>query len=64
MIKYNLTCENNHNFESWFSDSNEYEKLNKKHLLECIFCNSKKVKKSIMSPNLSGLKKKKIFKII
>ena len=30
MIKYNLKCENNHEFESWFSDSNEFEKLNKK----------------------------------
>ena len=59
MIKYKIKSENKNNFESWFSDSNEYEKLNKKHLLECIFCNSKKVKKSIMSPNLSGLKKKK-----
>ena len=27
MIKYNLRCENKHEFESWFSDSNEFEKL-------------------------------------
>ena len=30
MIKYNLKCDNDHEFESWFSDSNEFEKLNKK----------------------------------
>ena len=42
-----------HEFESWFSDSNEFEKLNKKKLLECIFCNSKKISKSIMSPMIS-----------
>ena len=30
MIKYNLKCNNNHEFESWFSDSEEFEKLNKK----------------------------------
>ena len=53
MIKYNLKCHNNHEFESWFSDSNEFEKLNKKKLLECIFCNSKKISKSIMSPMIS-----------
>ena len=50
MIKYNLKCQNNHEFESWFSDSDEFEKLEKKKLLECIYCSSKKIKKSIMAP--------------
>ena len=58
MIKYNLKCENKHEFESWFSDSNEYEKLKKKKLLDCIYCNSKKINKSIMSPMVSGIKEK------
>ena len=53
MIKYNLKCNNNHEFESWFSDSIEFEKLKKKDLLECIFCSSKKISKSIMSPMIS-----------
>ena len=52
MIKYNLKCKNNHEFESWFSNSSEYEKLKKKKLLECIFCKSKEVEKSIMSPRI------------
>tara|TARA_B110000444_G_scaffold246820_1_gene268760 strand:+ start:653 stop:1075 length:423 start_codon:yes stop_codon:yes gene_type:complete len=56
VIKYNLKCENNHDFESWFSDSAEFEKLKKKELLECIYCSSKKVKKSIMSPMISNAK--------
>tara|TARA_B100001564_G_C20368418_1_gene546737 strand:- start:166 stop:609 length:444 start_codon:yes stop_codon:yes gene_type:complete len=55
MIKYILKCKNNHEFESWFSDSNEFEKLNKKNLLECIFCSSKKIEKSIMAPMISGI---------
>ena len=53
MIKYNLRCHNNHQFESWFPDSNEFEKLNKKKLLECIYCSSKKISKSIMAPMIS-----------
>ena len=53
MIKYNLRCHNNHQFESWFSDSIEFEKLNKKKLLECIYCSSKKISKSIMAPMIS-----------
>ena len=56
MIKYNLKCSNEHEFESWFSDSNEFDNLKKKKLLECIFCSSKKVNKSIMAPMISGTK--------
>jgi len=52
MIKYLLKCNKMHEFESWFSDSKEYEKLKKKNLIECIYCNSKHVEKSIMSPNV------------
>ena len=56
MIKYNLKCHKDHEFESWFSDSKEFDNLKKKKLLECIFCLSKKIDKSIMSPMLSGTK--------
>ena len=60
MIKYNLKCENEHEFESWFSNSDEFEKLNLKGLLECIYCSSKKIKKSIMAPMVSFSKKDEI----
>ena len=52
MIKFLLKCSDKHEFESWFSDSKEYEKLKKRNLLECIFCGSKDIDKSIMSPNI------------
>ena len=58
MIKYNLKCHNDHEFESWFSNSKEFEKLNKKRLLECIFCSSKKINKSIMAPTILNSKEK------
>ena len=54
MIKYILKCHQEHEFESWFSDSKEFEKLNKKRLLECIYCSSTRISKSIMSPSISG----------
>tara|TARA_B110000967_G_scaffold3351_1_gene3409 strand:+ start:1355 stop:1777 length:423 start_codon:yes stop_codon:yes gene_type:complete len=54
MIKYLLKCKNKHQFESWFSSSIEYDKLKKKNLIECIFCKSTKIEKSIMSPNVVG----------
>ena len=56
MIKYNLKCNNNHEFESWFSDSLEFDNLRKKKLLECIYCSSKKINKSIMAPMISNVK--------
>tara|TARA_X000000368_G_C22378781_1_gene428043 strand:- start:6 stop:428 length:423 start_codon:yes stop_codon:yes gene_type:complete len=58
MIKYNLKCLNGHEFESWFSDSNEFEKLNQKKMLDCIYCSSKKIEKSIMAPMVSSVKEK------
>ena len=57
MIKYLLKCKNKHEFESWFSDSKEFEKLKKKNLIECIFCHSKNIQKSIMSPNIVSKEK-------
>ena len=57
MIKYNLKCHKDHEFESWFSNSKEFENLNKKELLECIYCSSKKISKSIMAPMISNSKK-------
>tara|TARA_X000001036_G_scaffold405304_1_gene413212 strand:- start:116 stop:535 length:420 start_codon:yes stop_codon:yes gene_type:complete len=50
MIKYNLKCDKKHEFESWFSSSKEFENLKIKKMIECIYCNSTEVEKSIMSP--------------
>ena len=61
MIKYNLICECGEVFESWFSSSSEFDYLRKKKLTKCIYCESSKVKKSVMSPNLSS-KSNKISK--
>ena len=58
MIKYILKCNNNHEFESWFADSSEFENLKNKKRLECIYCSSKRVSKSIMAPMISNRKEK------
>ena len=54
MIKYNLECICGKMFESWFSGSKEYDLLKKKKLINCIYCNSTSVKKTLMTPNLTG----------
>ena len=56
MIKYILKCKKKHEFESWFTNSTEFEKLKKNKLLECIYCKSKEIEKSIMSPRVISKK--------
>ena len=57
MIKYDLECSCGETFESWFQNSNEYEKLLKKNLINCYVCGrSKTVKKSIMAPSVATSK--------
>ena len=59
MIKYKLFCKKcDLSFDSWFSSSNEYERLKKKSLLTCHNCNSTKVQKTIMAPQLINSKSK------
>ncbi len=63
MIKYNLVCKQcNKIFDSWFSSSKEYEKLKKLKHINCYNCNSLKVEKSLMMPNVLNSKHKKIEK--
>ena len=45
-------------FDSWFSSSKEYEKLKKLRHLNCYNCNSFKVEKTLMSPNVLNSKHK------
>jgi hypothetical protein len=58
MIKYNLKCKHKHEFESWFLDSKEFEKLKSKKMIECIFCKTKSIEKSIMAPNVLSQEQK------
>jgi len=54
MIKYNLACKCGNTFESWFASSAEFDSLNKKKLINCIYCDSTSIKKTVMAPNLSS----------
>ena len=53
MIKYTLICNNGHQFDSWFSDSESFEQLKKNGHLECAICSSKEVEKSLMVPSIN-----------
>ena len=60
MIKYKLTCKKcDNSFDSWFPSSKEYEKLKNLKHINCPNCNSLKIEKSLMSPNVLNSKKEK-----
>jgi hypothetical protein len=54
MIKYALGCADGHTFESWFPDSDAYEKQRKRGLVVCPECGSTRVDKAIMAPAVVG----------
>ena len=57
MIRYNLICENDHEFEGWFRNSEVFEKQKKAGLLSCTTCGSNKVSKALMAPSLGSSQK-------
>ncbi len=58
MIKYNLICEQSHEFEVWFSKSSDFDAQAPKGLIECPYCGDIRVQKAIMAPNISTSRKK------
>lgn len=54
MIVYNLCCDTcDLTFEGWFESSKEFLSQNRKNLINCPTCNSSKIKKALMTPNLN-----------
>jgi len=58
MIRYALVCAKGHSFESWFANSAAYDKQAKRGLVECPVCGDSKVEKALMTPKLSGTRKR------
>ena len=52
MIRYDLVCENEHFFESWFKDSKSYQKQLETNEIVCPECNSSNISKSLMAPGI------------
>ena len=52
MIRYDLVCENEHYFESWFKDSKSYQKQLEANEIACLRCNNSNISKSLMAPGI------------
>ena len=63
MIVFNLNCSNcSFSFEGWFENTKDYNKQIKKKLISCSSCNSIKVKKGLVAPNVAKKSNSKILK--
>lgn len=59
MIKYDLVCKEEHEFEAWFRDSAAFDEQSAQKKVACPICGSKKVSKAIMAPRVSSKTKAK-----
>lgn len=52
MIRYTLTCDQDHLFESWFQSSAAFDTLAAGGHLSCAICGSPDVKRALMAPSV------------
>jgi hypothetical protein len=53
MIVFDLVCGNEHTFETWFKDSDAFERQRRRKLISCPVCGDSKVEKALMAPNIA-----------
>ena len=53
MIRYTLTCEQDHRFDSWFQSSQGFDALADAGHLSCAICGSSEVKRALMAPSVA-----------
>lgn len=57
MIRYNLLCEHEHEFERWFASMSDYDEQARSGLLSCPLCGNAKIDKAIMAPAVKTARK-------
>jgi len=53
MIRFDLTCVENHSFDSWFRSNADCDRLLDKGLVACTHCGTTQVRKALMTPKVS-----------
>lgn len=57
MIHYTLICDDGHDFDGWFRDSETFEKQAGDGLISCPFCASTNVSRGVMAPHVARNKR-------
>lgn len=61
MIRFSLCCDNDHDFDGWFRNGEDFDVQNRRGLVSCPVCHSSKVEKALMAPAVStGRKRDKV----
>jgi hypothetical protein len=61
LIRFTLNCDQDHEFEAWFRNNDDFDTQQKRGLVDCPQCGSRKVGKALMKPAVStGRKKEKM----
>jgi hypothetical protein len=61
LIRFNLSCDSDHQFEAWFRSNDDFETQQKRGLVDCPECGSHRVGKALMAPAVStGRKREKM----
>ena len=58
MIKYQLICDLTHEFEGWFQTGAAFDVQNEAGLVTCPVCDSVRVRRALMTPNLASPKRR------
>ena len=53
MIRFSLICDEDHEFEAWFRNNDDFDRQKKRGFVDCPTCGSKKVGKALMAPAVS-----------
>ena len=59
MIKYQLVCQDEHEFEGWFQSSDAFMAQSESGLVSCPVCETTDVRRALMTPNLASPKTRK-----
>ena len=59
MIKYQLICDLTHEFEGWFQTGAAFDAQKEAGLITCPVCDSVKVRRALMTPNLASPKRRR-----
>jgi hypothetical protein len=50
MIRYTLTCDKGHSFDSWFQSAAAFDMLAARSMVACAVCGATQVEKALMAP--------------
>lgn len=53
MIRFSLCCDNDHSFDGWFRNGEDFSAQQVRGLVSCPVCQSVKVEKALMAPAVS-----------